>query len=1011
MHGIDERNSEVNTVNRFLTTPDMEELKDMRFSADKTDYSSLMSRRIRRILLICNSYDGYSLEEDGRLESRINHEYAELNISNPPTITRTKSTVEALDILAVQDEFDLIITMYNVGDLDVFSFAKIVKEKYGNTPVVLLTNFSEKIARNISEGDQSGIDYIFYWHGTADLIIAIIKLIEDMMNAEHDICEVGVQAILLVEDSVRYYSTYLPTIYKLILQQTGEAVREALNEHQQTMRKRARPKILLATNYSDAVAFYDKYKENLLGVISDVGFIVNRHDPVSEEKLDAGIDLCKLIKSDNPLMPFLLQSSQESIRPIAEEMGVGFLFKYSKTLLLQLGEYIAREFSFGDFVFKDPNTGKIVGRAKDLHALEVKVADTSDEVLLHSASQNHLSKWMLSRGLFSLGNEFKAIGVAQFASVAQMRKFIVDRIHDYRILSGQGVIARFDAESYDDSIWFSRIGSGSLGGKARGLAFMNRMLQKYDFYSKYPGVRVVIPRTVVVTTEYFDQFIQDNGLQYVINSEITDDEILSEFTASRLPQELVNNLRAYIPTVKGPLAIRSSSKLEDSYYQPFAGIYSTYMIPQTDNDDQFLRLLGKAIKSVYASVFFASSRAYITATSNVISEEKMAVVIQEVCGTEDQGFFFPTLSGVARSENFYPIGNEKSTDGIVQLAFGLGKAVVDGEQILRFSPKYPKKILQVSTAELALRETQKIMYALNLMPEKFKTSIDDSVNLERFDIGAASRFHNIKYVASTWDMQNQTISDSPSTPGRKIITFAHILKYDTFPLAEILRDALAVSSKEMSCSVEIEFAANLDVTEGENRIFNMLQIRPIADEVANVSLRWDELDRTGELLYSQSAIGIGGIEGLRDIIYIKQAAFDSARTQEIAREIGVLNAKLKEEGRHYVLIGPGRWGSSDPWLGVPVKWNEISQSRVIVECGFKDFRIEPSQGTHFFQNLTSFGVGYMTINPFMGDGCFDEDALNAMPAQTETELVRHVRFDEPLFVFVDGINNKGIIKR
>lgn len=988
----------------------MEEINDINPCADKTDYSSLMSRRIRRILLICNSYDGYTLEEDGRLESRINHEYAELNLSNPPAITRVKDTAQALDRLSGDGPFDLIITMYNVGETDVFSFGRMVKERYGTIPLVLLTNFSEKVARRIEEGDRTAIDYIFYWHGSADLILAIVKLIEDRMNAEHDICEVGVQAILLVEDSVRYYSTYLPAIYRLILQQTGESIKEALNENQQTMRKRARPKILLATNYDDAVALYDKYKHHLLGVISDVGFVVHRDDPASEEKMDAGIDLCRLIRNDNPLMPFLLQSSQKSIRSIAADMGVGFIFKYSKTLLLQLGEYIAREFSFGDFVFKDPETGKVAGRAKDLHQLELLVAETPDEILVYSASQNHLSKWMLSRGLFSLGREFRAIGVDRFRSPGDMRRFIVERIRDYRIMTGQGVIAKFDPTTYDSSIWFARIGTGSLGGKARGLAFLNRLLQKFCLYDKYSETRVTIPRTVVVTTDYFDEFIRENGLQYVINADISDEEILSEFIASRLPQELVNNLRTYIRTVRGPLAIRSSSKLEDSYYQPFAGIYSTYMIPITENEDQFLRLLGKAIKSVYASVFFASSRAYITATSNVISDEKMAVVIQEICGTEDAGYFFPTLSGVARSDNFYPIGDEKPSDGIVQLAFGLGKAVVDGEQTLRFSPKFPKKILQLSTPELALRETQKVMYALDLMPEKFKTSIDDSVNLERFSISDASGFRNIKYVASTWDMQAQRISDSVSVPGRRVVTFANILKYGAFPLAEIIRDILAVSSSEMGCSVEIEFAANLDIPAGTHRIFNMLQIRPIADEVANVSLRWDEVSRKGEILYSESAIGIGAIDNLNVIIYVKQASFDSSRTREIAAQIGELNAVLRNEGRNYILIGPGRWGSSDPWLGIPVKWNDISQSRVIVECGMEGFRIEPSQGTHFFQNLTSFGVGYMTVNPFMEDGSFHEEVLDAMPASAETDYVRMVTFPEPLFVFVDGIHNKGIIK-
>ncbi len=987
----------------------MDEIKNRREMVNDTDYQSLMVRRIRKILLVCNSYDGYTLEEDGRIETQINQEYNDLNLSNPPVIVRSPTTHRALKLLEEAHDFDLIITMYNVGELDVFSFSKIVKERYPNIPVVLLTNFSKTVYRKIEESDNSAIDYTFCWHGSADLIIAIIKLIEDRMNADHDIIEMGVQSMLLVEDSIRYYSTYLPAIYKLVLQQTGKSLSEALNEQQQVMRKRARPKILLATNYAEAVELYERYKENMLGVISDVGFVLRKGDKSEDEKLDAGIDLCRRIRHDDPLMPFLLQSSQESMREVAKSLGVGFLVKYSKTLLLQLSDYISREFAFGDFVFKNPETGAEVGRAKDLRELQGLVAEVPDETLVYSASQNHLSKWMLSRGLFFLGYEFKAIRSSSFESVAQMRNFIIDRIKDYRIFTGQGVVARFDRESYNDTIWFARIGKGSLGGKARGLAFLNNMLQKHKFYNRYEDVRVMIPRTVVIATDYFDQFIIDNGLQYVIDSDITDEEILSEFVASRLPQGLVDDLRIFIKYARGPLAIRSSSKLEDSYYQPFAGIYSTYMIPLSDNSDQTLRLLGKAIKSVYASVYFASSRAYITATSNVISEEKMAVVIQEVCGSEDSGYFFPTLSGVARSINYYPIGDEKSDEGVAKIAFGLGKAVVDGDQVLRFSPKYPKKVLQLSTPEMALRDTQHVMYALNLMPEKFKTSIDDAVNLERFDINAARRFRNMRYVASTWDMENQVVVDSPLGPGRKIVSFAHILKYGTFPLAEILNDMLRMAQKEMRCCVEIEFAANLDVRDGQ-KIFNMLQIRPIANETAGSSLDWEQVDTSESIVYSESALGTGAVEGVYDIVYVKPGQFDAQFTRKIADEIGEVNARLKESGRGYLLIGPGRWGSSDPWLGIPVKWGQISEAKVIVESGLDNFRIEPSQGTHFFQNLTAFGVGYLTINPFIGDGRFDEALLNGMPAERETEFVRHVHFEKPLYIFVDGMKNRGIVK-
>ena len=537
------------------------------------------------------------------------------------------------------------------------------------------------------------------------------------------------------------------------------------------------------------------------------------------------------------------------------------------------------------------------------------------------------------------------------------------------------------------------------------------MLQRFNLYDKYEGVKVMLPCTVVVATDYFDQFIRDNGLMYVINSDVSDEEILSEFVSSRLPEALVNDLRAYIRTVTGPLAVRSSSKLEDSHYQPFAGIYSTYMIPKTKNEDQMLRLLGKAIKSVYASVYFAASRAYIQASSNLLSEEKMAVVIQDVCGTEDSGYFFPTISGVARSLNYYPIGDEKPEDGIVNMAFGLGKLVVEGGQTLRFSPRYPRNVLQLSTPEFALRDTQRIMYALDLRPEEFKTSLDDAVNLQSFEINKARHFRNMRYVASTWDMQNQRISDSSFEEGRKIITFSQILKYDTIPLAEILCDMLAYGEQELRCPVEIEFAVNMDVPYGEDKIFDLLQIRPIVEGPSNTSLDWEHVNRDGALIYAESALGLGAIDGVCDVIYIRPDRFDASHTQQMAEEVNRLNTQMRNEKRSYVLIGPGRWGSSDPWLGVPIKWPHISEAKVIVECGLENFRVEPSQGTHFFQNLTSFGVGYVTINPFQGDGCFDVAQLEALPALYESEHIRHVRFLSPLYIFVDGRKNRAIIRQ
>ena len=982
---------------------------DIAHNEQGLDYGSLMSRRIRRILLVCNSYDSYALEEDGRIEARIQQEYTELNLSNPPAISRVETPTEALALVEAGTQFDLVMTMYNVGSLDVFTFAEQMKTLQPTTPIVLLTNSTKEIHRRISENPTTAIDYIFCWNNSTDLIIAIVKLLEDSMNAEHDILEVGVQAIMLVEDSIRYYSTYLPALYKLVLQQNIASVRDALNENQQIMRKRARPKILMATNYDDAVAIYKKYKQNMLGVISDIGFVLHKSDDPSAEKLDAGIDLCNLIRDDNPEMPFLMQSSQASMRSVAEKLGVGFIVKNSKTLLHELNEYIGRACAFGDFVLTDADTHEEIARAHDLYGLERLLHTVADDTLRRVVSTTYLSKWLFARGIFSLGNSFRSLTIKAFSDLTSVRRFLTDSIRDYRIKQGLGVVARFSPETYNDAIWFSKLGNGSLGGKARGLAFMNHILQKYNLYNKWEGVRVLVPRTLVITTEYFDRFIIENGLQYVINADVSDAEILSEFVASVLPQELTEALRVFIRNVRKPLAIRSSSKLEDSYYQPFAGIYSTYMIPHTENEDQELRLLSKAIKSVYASVYFASSRAYITATANVISEEKMAIVIEEVCGSEDRGFYFPTLSGVARSLNYYPIGYERAEDGIAKVAFGLGKAVVDGEQVLRFSPKYPQNILQTSVPALAMRDTQQVMYALNLQPDKFKTSLDDAINLEKIKIADCASFRNIKHVASTWDMQNMRITDSSLVEGIKIITFAHILKYNTFPLAEILVELLKIAEREMKCSVEIEFAANLDRGDRLN-IFNVLQVRPIADGAAGVSVDWSKVDTSGALIYSESALGTGAVNDVYDVIYLREENFNPALTEKIAEEVTQLNAKMREEKRGYILIGFGRWGSSNPWLGVPVKWSDISEAKVIVECGLDNFRIEPSQGTHFFQNLTSFGVGYITVNPYIGDGTLDFAKLNDMPAIYESEYIRCVRFDNQLEICIDGVGNKAIIK-
>ena len=977
-----------------------------------TDYESLIKFRIRKILMICSNYDAFILEEDGQIDVQIYREYIELNLTSPPQFVWVTSASRAREVIDRDPGIDLVICMYNVGDRDVFTFASYLKTTGRDIPFVLLTHFSKEIYRRLSLQDTSAVDMTFSWHGNTDLIVAIIKLFEDQKNADVDILQIGVQAILLVEDSVRYYSTYLPELYRMVLLQSAEFLKETLNDQQKKARKRSRPKILLATNYEDACSLYQKYKTNLLGVISDVGFVLHRGDAPDTEKADAGIELVKMIKEDDPYMPVLLQSSQESISEVAKELKVGFLRKYSKTLMLQLSEYMKEEFAFGDFVFRDRNRIEY-GRAANLKELEHCIKEIPDHVLLHNTSKNMLSKWFFARGLFTLANRFRKVQDSHFASPDELRAYVTQEIHDYHALTGRGVIAHFDKDSYEKYIWFARVGDGSLGGKARGLAFLNSLILKYHLNGVYPGIKISIPRTVVIATDYFDQFILENGLQYVIDSEITDEEILSEFVASRLPETLVEELKVFVSTVRSPLAVRSSSKLEDSNYQPFAGVYSTYMVPLTENMDQMLRMLGKAIKSVYASVFFNGSRTYIQTTGNLLSEEKMAVIIQSICGTEYDGLYFPMLSGVARSVNFYPIGNEKPEDGIVNVAFGLGKTVVDGGCTLRFSPRYPKKILQLSDPKLAMRDTQKMMYALDLRPGAFKISKNDGINLAYEPVAEIlKKFRYPEMVASTFSAADNRMVPGTSVPGPRVVTFDSILKYGRFPLAKVLVDLLEICKKELMCDVEMEFAADMiPESDGGGCVLKLLQIRPVSEYLDDKDTSMEQVvaGMKSVLVTSDKALGSGYIPGMKYIMYISPADFDSARTMDMKSEVAGFNLEMKKKGASYMLVGPGRWGSSDPWLGVPVTWDEISEARMIVECSIPGYQIEPSQGTHFFQNITSLGIGYLTVNTVIKKDSIDTRAIESLECVMKGRYVGVYEAPAELVAFIDRSSNKAIV--
>jgi CheY-like chemotaxis protein len=971
-----------------------------------TSFNLLMQNRIRRVLVVCSSYDFFMLEEDGRIDEHIFNEYVSLNLRYPPVFVHADSARKAFSILD-SDRIDLIIEMLSIGDVDTFNLAKQLKDKYPSIPIVILTHFSREVSLKLEDEDLSAIDYVFCWLGNADILLAIIKLIEDRRNADFDIQEVGVQAILLVEDSIRFISSFLPSLYQIVLQQSMEFMKEALNEHQKMLRRRGRPKVLLAQNFDEAVMIYEKYKRNILGIISDVTFkkTFNRKDP----KFQGGIEFCRLVRSGDKNIPFLLQSSDLSIEKTARELGVGFLHKHSKNLLNDAKDYILRNFGFGEFVFRHPKTLEPVAVAGDLKELQQIIMKIPDEVLEYHGQHDDISKWLNARALFPIARIFKPLQREDFRGIDELRTYIYKAISSFRTSKAIGTIAQFDKHVYDEYLKFARIGEGSLGGKARGLAFFNSVIQQEKLSEKFRDVIISIPRTVVLSTEVYDEFMKSNNLYQIGMSGQPDEEILARFIKSRLPDNVTEDLAAFLRHAKNPIAVRSSSKLEDSFFQPFAGIYNTYMVPVTADHSLSLQLLGKAIKSVYASVFFKTSKAYLSATSNLIDEEKMGIILQEVCGNRYGDMFYPTLSGVARSINFYPVSPEKTYDGIASIAFGLGKLIAEGGTALRFSPRYPAKILQLSDPETAIRETQRNFYALNLDPASFVPSPDDKVNLLKLNIPDAEEHGTLRYVSSIYDFDNHMIRDTFDHPGKKIITFANILQYKTFPLAEILDLILQLGQKAMNNPIEIEFAAKLDTHEGEPKVFNFLQIRPIVINEQNINFSIDRVNPDEVILYSEKAMGNGIYNAINNVVYVKPEAFNPARNKEIALELEKINDVLSGNRQNYILVGPGRWGSSDPWLGIPIKWAQISAARIIVESGLENYRIDPSQGTHFFHNLTTFGVGYLTINPYLNEGVFDIVFLKKQPAAYESENIRHVVFQKPLKIEIDGKNNRAVV--
>ncbi|MDE6125455.1 MAG: phosphoenolpyruvate synthase, partial [Muribaculaceae bacterium] len=923
-----------------------------------TAFQDLMQRRVFNVLLVASPYDAFMMEEDGRVEEQLYNEYVALNLSSPPRITRVNHISEALEQMRVKN-FDLVIAMPGMDISQTFTGAKEIKAIYPEIPIVVLTPFSKEVSRRLADEDFGGIDYVFSWLGNVDLLLAIIKLLEDKMNADNDVLEVGVQVILLVEDSVRFYSSILPHIYKFLLKQSLLFSTEALNEHEKMLRMRGRPKVVLARDYEEAMALYDKYSDRMLGLITDVSFA---RDGVKDPQ--AGLRLAREIRRRDPYLPIIVESTESANREKTAEFNGIFLDKTSKKLPVDLGKEIMANFGFGDFVMREPSTGREIMRLHSINEMQRRLFEIPDETLLYHARRNDISRWLYSRAMFPIADVIRDHHTNSLDEAPAVKKLFFDLIVKYRRMKNRGVVAEFRKDRFDHYSNFARIGQGSLGGKGRGLAFIDSIIKKHPECDNFKGVSISIPRTVVLCTDIFDEFMAENDLYPLALSDLPDAEILRAFLAARLPARVREDLLALLEVVDKPLAVRSSSLLEDSHYQPFAGVYSTYMVPRLDDPDRMMRVLTDAIKGVYASVFFAESKAYMTATANVIDQEKMAVILQEVVGREIDGYYFPSFSGVGRSLNYYPINDERAEDGVAEVAVGLGKYIVDGGMALRFSPLHPRKVLQTSTLDLALRDTQRKLYALEVRnPGDADFEVDDSFNLVRKNVqDFAPHPDALRFLVSTFDMRDQILRDSHRGTGRKVVTFANILRDNAFPMAEAVDFMLTRGQDAMQRPVEIEFAGNIQ-PDGElsGRIY-WLQIRPIIDRKDDVDPAVLQAADSELLLRSNAALGHGTTDNARVIVYVRPENFSALRNTDLAAEIGTLNRALLDSAEGYILIGPGRWGSSDHALGIPVKWSDISGARLIVETALPGYRIEPSQGTHFFQNLTSFGVGYFTVD-------------------------------------------------
>jgi CheY-like chemotaxis protein len=966
-------------------------------------FENLMPFRVQNILLVSSLYDSFILREDGRLNELLIDESLELNLRQIPGITHVSSCAEALDLASSNPQFNLIVTNLSVADMDAAQLAREVRLKGLDVPVVVLGYDYREIKNFVARNPVTDIDRVFLWQGTARILIAIVKYVEDKRNVLHDTRAMGVPVLLVVEDNIRYYSSFLPVIYTEIIKQSRRVIQEGINVAHKLVRMQARPKILLASNFEEAAQLVQQYRDYIFGLVSDVEF-------PWEGKLspEAGFELARMVRSLTPDVPVVLQTSRTEFRPRAQAEGYSFLRKRSPTLLKDLRRILTDQFGFGDFVFRMPDQRE-VGRAKDLNELEETLQTLPPESLMYHAQRNHFSHWLMARTEFALAAKLRPRKVSDFNGLEHLRRDLIESINDYRREQNEVLIGDFKPDTFKPSdSGFLRIGSGSLGGKARGLAFVRHLLRTRRIMRRFPGVRISVPPAVVIATDMFDLFLAENNLSDFALHCDDDSEIQQRFLDAALPVPLQENLKAFLAEVDYPLAVRSSSLLEDSQYQPFTGVYETFMLGNRQASLQSrLDELSEAIKRVYASTFSQHAKAYVRATPYRLEEEKMAVILQQVVGTAHGTRFYPDFSGVVRSHNFYPVEPMTFADGIAAVALGLGRTVVDGGKCLSFCPRYPRNLLQFSSVEDILANTQTEFCALELdgVPRGGGAG---HLREARFGLDVAEKDGTLHSVASTYSADNHAVYDGLSRPGARVVTFAPMLKHGIFPLATILELLVRAGEDALGNPVEIEFAVRLPRAE-EPAEFGFLQIRPLTLARDHQDLTIGDVDSSQLVCRSSKVLGNGRIENLHDIVVVDSQRFERSRSQEVARAVAHFNATLSTENRPYLLIGVGRWGSNDPWLGIPVEWDEISSARVIVEAGFHDFRVTPSQGSHFFQNLTAFQVGYFTVNPDAGEGSVDWQWLTEQSAIEEEGCVRHLHFAQPLRVVMNSRSSQGVI--